>query len=285
MINKLFDFDGKEIRVIEQDNDFWMIVADLTKAWDLHRNTLNDIISRNEWKFAGNYTTVAHDSCAGMIAVNEVGMYLLMGAVHINLVKNEKAKTTIVKFNKEWPRLVKAYRKGEVVAEPQSKQGVLDTINHQLDLADIAIKRSDVPKEVAHSMAWALAATITKAEINGYATFIKAQQKQQQLLLPENLLQDKEDYDRYFSLTQISGFLKLPTDKVRNVLESLNLIYYENGIWHLTKQGEKYGKVFMIIPSYPYRMNQKAYIKYNPLALDILKKYFDVEIPVTKVKE
>ena len=279
-------FDGKEIRIAEQSNDYWWIVADLSKAWDLHRNTLNDIIGRHEWKFAGNYTTIAHGSCAGLIGVNEVGVYLLMGAVHINQVKNEKAKTAIKKFNKAWPELVKSYRKGELVPQlPQSKQATLDCVNHYLDLADIAIKRSNVPKEIAHGQAWALAGTETGTEmVTAVAGYIKAQAPQQ-LMITEAIPQDKADYDMYFSLTKVATALKLPIDKVRNVLESLNIIYFENGYWKLGKYGEKYGKVFMVMPGYPYRMNQKAYIKYNPEVFVLLRKHFDIEIPVTKVLE
>jgi len=278
-------FDGKEIRIAEQSNDYWWIVADLSKAWDLHRNTLNDIIGRHEWKFAGNYTTIAHGSCAGLIGVNEVGVYLLMGAVHINQVKNEKAKTAIKKFNKAWPELVKSYRKGELVPQlPQSKQATLDCVNHYLDLADIAIKRSNVPKEIAHGQAWALAGTETGTEmVTAVAGYIKAQAPQQ-LMITEAIPQDKADYDMYFSLTKVAAALKLPIDKVRNVLESLNVIYFENGYWKLGKYGEKYGKVFMVMPGYPYRMNQKAYIKYNPEVFVLLRKHFDIEIPVTKVE-
>ena len=279
-------FDGKEIRIAEQSNDYWWIVADLSKAWDLHRNTLNDIIGRHEWKFAGNYTTIAHGSCAGLIGVNEVGVYLLMGAVHINQVKNEKAKTAIKKFNKAWPELVKSYRKGELVPQlPQSKQATLDCVNHYLDLADIAIKRSNVPKEIAHGQAWALAGTETGTEmVTAVAGYIKAQAPQQ-LMITEAIPQDKADYDMYFSLTKVATALKLPIDKVRNVLESLNIIYFENGYWKLGKYGEKYGKVFMVMPGYPYRVNQKAYIKYNPEVFVLLRKHFDIEIPATKVAE
>jgi hypothetical protein len=37
--------------------------------------------------------------------------------------------------------------------------------------------------------------------------------------------------------------------------------------------------MFMVTPGYPYRTTQKCYIKYNPLLIDLLKKYFDVQVP------
>jgi len=272
-------FDGKEIRVVEQTEDYWWIVSDITKAWELHRNTLNDIIGRNEWKFGGHYTTVAHGPCAGMIAVNETGMYLLMGAVHINLVKNEKSKTAIKRFNELWPELVKSFRKGELIQAPVSRVGTIDIINHYLDIADIAIFRSDVPKDIAHAQAWALANTETKLDLTmTISSYIKAQSTVQ-LQLPAASHEDIVNYDKHFSITKVASALKLPIDKVRNVLESLNIIYFENGIWKLTSHGEQYGKMFMVTPGYPYRTTQKCYIKYNPLLIDLLKKYFDVQVP------
>jgi prophage antirepressor-like protein len=273
-------FEGKEIRVVEQSDDFWMIVSDISKAWELHRNTLNELIDRNEWKFGGHYTTVAHGACAGMTAVNETGMYLLMGAVHINLVKNEKSKAAIKKFNELWPELVKSFRKGEVVQAPVVLQSPIDIINERLDIADIAVKRSGVPKEIAHSMAWAV--LDTKEISTSMAGYIKAQSTQLQLIEPEPV--DREEFNKLHSLRDLSGMLKLPENKVRTVLESIGVIYFEHGIWKLTKRGEQYGKAFLVTIGYPYRTNQKAWIRYNELCIDLLKKYFDIQLPVAKVE-
>jgi prophage antirepressor-like protein len=269
-------FDGKEIRIAEQSNDYWWIVADLSKAWDLHRNTLNDIIGRHEWKFAGNYTTIAHGSCAGLIGVNEVGVYLLMGAVHINQVKNEKAKTAIKKFNKAWPELVKAYRQGEVMQVTLPLEP-LQVIKQQLDLADIAIERSDIPKEVAHKMAWALAGTITKNELaTSISGYIHAQPKQ--LQITEGCKPtDQGDFDSHFSLKYIANILKLSEDKTRNILESKNILCYKNQRWHLTTYGEQYGKAFKVQIGYPYRNIQQVWIRYNPELIKLLRLEYHIE--------
>jgi prophage antirepressor-like protein len=274
-------FEGKEIRVVEQSEDFWMIVSDISKAWELHRNTLNELIDRNEWKFGGHYTTVAHGACAGMTAVNETGMYLLMGAVHINLVKNEKSKAAIKKFNELWPDLVKSFRKGEVVQAPVVLQSPIDIINERLDLADIAVKRSGVPKEIAHSMAWAV--VDTKEISTSMAGYIKAQSTQLQLIEAEPV--DREEFNKLHSRRDIARMMKLSEDKVRNVLESIGIIYFEHGIWKLTTKGQQFGKAFLVNDfGYPYRTNQKAWIRYNELCIDLLKKYFDIQLPVAKVE-
>lgn len=278
-------FEGKTIRVIDQGQETWIPLADLATAWGIDRSTPDKIIERNGKAFYGLSATVLDTTSTPMKCLNERGLYLMMGRIEARRLKNKDAQDTIIRFQQWFPELIQKFRKKELVQTTLVTQSALDILNEQLDIADSIIKRTGVDKAQAHAFAIVLAGDKAGMDLQCYATYIKAQAKQEQLLLREILPTDKEDYDKYFSLTQIAGFLKLPTDKVRNVLESLNLIYYENQMWHLTRQGEKYGKVFMITPSYPYRMNQKPYIKYNPLALDILRKYYDVEVPVTKVKE
>lgn len=162
----------------------------------------------------------------------------------------------------------------------------IDIINDNLDIAEIAMKRSGIPKEVAHGYAWALAANQTGMELNVYASFVKSQQPPEESRFPKLLAQgteseavlvdpeQKADYERHFSLTKVSEILKLSNDKVRNTLETVGLIYYENGVWRLTKRGEQFGKMFTVYPGYPYSTQKRVYIKYNPDAIKVLKAYF-----------
>jgi hypothetical protein len=221
--------------------------------------------------------------------VNEQGMIVLGLKVSSSHIKNPKAKEKIIEFNLWVPELIRDLRKGVVQLSAPSQfmpmshvQSPAEVLNEQLDAADVLIKRSGMPKEIAHAMAVSLAGELSNTNLQPFASYIKAQTKQ--LLLEEAIPQDKADYDMYFSLTKVATALKLPIDKVRNVLESLNVIYFENGYWKLGKNGERYGKVFMVMPGYPYRMSQKAYIKYNPEVFVLLRKHFDIELPVTRVE-
>lgn len=278
-------FEGKEIRAIEYAGEVWVPIVDISEAWGMDRSTPTKIINRNPEIFAGLSTVVdvtsptklTTDSVGNTLrCVNEQGVYVLALKVSAGRIKNKEVKATIIRFQKWVPELIQRYRKGELV-ELLPAKNTTDLVGEQLDLADMAIKRSGVPKEIAHSMAWATVGTITGNELNhSIAGYIKAQTKQ--LSLPEAIPQDKADYDSYFSRKQLCEFLKLPDAKILNTLESLNIIYFENRIWHLTKKGEQYGKVFMVMPGYPYRMTQKAWIKYNPGCVELLKKYFEGEV-------
>ena len=87
--------------------------------------------------------------------LNERGLYLMMGKVSPSRLKKPEAKKALIKFQRWFPELIQKYRKKELVELPLSKQATLNTVNHYLDIADIAINRSGVPKEIAHGQAWA----------------------------------------------------------------------------------------------------------------------------------
>jgi len=290
-------FEEKEIRAMDLNGELWVPVVDLADAWGVDRSTLTKIINRNPDIFKKLSTVIDFTSPKEILPnpqtvnnslrlVNEQGIIVLGLKVSSSQIKNPKAKEKIVEFSLWVPELIRDLRKGLVqLTVPQQSvvplshvQRPADVLNEQLDAADVLIKRSGMPKEIAHAMAVALAGELSNMNLQPFASYIKAQTKQ--LSLPEAIPQDKADYDSYFTRKQLGEFLKLPDAKILNTLESLNLVYFEHGIWHLTKKGEKYGKVFMVTPGYPYRLTQKAWIKYNADCVDLLKKYFEGEVKV-----
>ena len=275
-------FNDNEVRGIEQDNDIWFINIDLTKAWGVHRNTINNIIDRNPKKFEGFFTTVAHGTCAGLTAVNEKGLYLLMGAMNTDRMKNQEAAARMLQFQRWIPDLIKSFRKGEVVpaiAAPKTKQSTLDILNEHLDMADSIIKRTGMQKETAHAYAIVMAGDKAGMDLQPYATYLTAQSKQ--LPLTDGCKPDDQcDFDSHFSLKYISNILKLSEDKTRNILESKNILCYANKRWHLTTYGERYGKVFKVQIGYPYRNIQETWIRYNPELIKELRKEYHIETKV-----
>lgn len=286
-------FEGKEVRVLSKDGNIWFPLVDLAEAWGTNRKTLDSITIRNDevfkdyvvvWNVAyPNEKQIESKNLNNYLKyVNEQGLYMLMGKVIAGRLKDPEAKKRIIRFQKKVPELLRAIRAGEAIVVP-TKQILIspkETIKELLDVADLIIERCNVPKEIAYSQALTLAGNQTKLELaTTLAGYIKAQTTKQ-IRLPEAIPEDVVDYERHHSITKLAGFLKLPVDKVRNVLESLNVIYFENGIWHLTKYGEKFGKKFMVTPGYPYSSRQRAYIKYNPDCVELLKKYFEGEVKV-----
>lgn len=281
-------FHDIPVRIVDVDGIPMIPVADIVTALGYDRGNISRLMKRNNDLFTP-YKGIVNLTTPGgiqeMVCLDDTGVVALLLKMDYSRIKEKGFRKKVMEFQQWSFTTLKKLMKGEIQTTlPISKVGNIDITNHYLDLADIAVKRSGVPKEIAHGQAWALSATATGLEINtAIASYIKAQS--QQLMLPEGIPQDKKDYDMYFSLTKVAASLKLPIDKVRNVLESLNIIYFENGYWKLTAHGMQYGKVFMVTPGYPYRANQKAYIKYNPMAIDLLKKYFAVDTTVLGIPD
>ena len=277
-------FKDIPVRIVDHNGVNRIPVVDIVNALDYDRSNITRLMKRNEELFSPYKGVVRMTTPGGdqdLVCLSETGIVGLLIKMDYTRVKDKGFRQKVLDFQKwSFKALAKANR-GELVEREVSP---LTTIKEQLDLADIAIERSDIPKEVAHKMAWALVGNRTGNELaTSISGYLKAQTKQ--LSLPEAIPKEVAEYESHYSITKVASFLKLPVDKVRNVLESLGVIYFENGIWHLTKKGEQYGKMFMVTPGYPYSSHQKAYIKYNPKALELLKKYFDVDIPITKVPE
>jgi prophage antirepressor-like protein len=276
-------FHDIPVRIVDVDGIPMIPVADIVTALGYDRGNISRLMKRNADLFSP-YKGVVNLTTPGgiqeMTCLDDTGVVALLLKMDYSRIKEKGFRKKVMEFQQWSFQTLKKVLKGEVQTT-LLLQNPIDIINERLDLADIAVKRSGVPKEIAHAMAWAVVDTKEiSLSISGY---IKAQS--QQLQLPGGIPQDKKDYDMYFSITKVAASLKLPIDKVRNVLESLNIIYFENGYWKLTAHGMQYGRVFMVTPGYPYRSNQKAYIKYNPLAIDLLKKYFAVDTTVLGIPE
>jgi len=137
-------FEGKEIRVIEKENDVWMPCKDLGQALGLDRTTLYQHIKRNRDFFgetAIEGDILSHDG--DDFWVNERGLYLLLARVSTGRV-NATAKTAIIGFRKSIPALVQKYRKKEIV-QAGHQVPILDAeLTEAIHIAEICNKSPDL---------------------------------------------------------------------------------------------------------------------------------------------
>ena len=117
-------FENHEIRAIEQNGDLWFPLVDLATAWGINTNTVYQILARNSKKFQGFFSDV-HVICTTpeehpqfIKGVNEQGLYLLLGAVNTDRLKNKEAGAAILRFQRWVPELIRKYRKKEIVQVP-----------------------------------------------------------------------------------------------------------------------------------------------------------------------
>jgi len=71
-------FEGKEIRAIEQNGDVWIPIVDLAEAWNIGRDTVSKLIERNKRLFEG-FTSL---------------VYVTSTSTEIGKKINESARTT-----------------------------------------------------------------------------------------------------------------------------------------------------------------------------------------------
>ena len=111
-------FEGRMIRAIEHFDQLWFPVSDLAAAWGIDRSTPDKIVERNIDVFLGFTALVkdTHDvtSNHAFRALNERGLYLMMGKISASRLKNPEAKRAIIRFQRWVPELIQKFRKGEI---------------------------------------------------------------------------------------------------------------------------------------------------------------------------
>ena len=104
-------FEGKEVHTFEHAGEIWFPLTDLASAWGVDRKTPGNLIGRNQEIFEGMFLSEGdvtyHD-------VNERGLYLLMGKISADRLKNPDAKAAMIRFQRWIPELIQKYRKGEI---------------------------------------------------------------------------------------------------------------------------------------------------------------------------
>jgi len=108
-------FEDHIVRTFEQDGEVWFPLIDLASAWGIDRKTPGNLLARNHDLFKGMFLSggdvTYHD-------VNERGLYLLMGKISADRLKNPLAKAAIIRFQRWVPELIQRYRKKEIVQVP-----------------------------------------------------------------------------------------------------------------------------------------------------------------------
>ena len=148
-------FEGKEIRAIERDGEIWIPISDIAKAWGVDRSTPDNIINRNTEAFAGFADVVLDATSTPMSCLNERGLYLMMGKISTNRLKNEEAKKTIIRFQRWFPELIQKYRKQGIIEvhEQPSTRLLSDDVREALKVARIISEETGVSLPIAQSFA------------------------------------------------------------------------------------------------------------------------------------
>lgn len=288
-IIKMEQFQDIPIRCVSDDGRQMIPVVDIANAVQMDRGNLTKLLNHHA-RFFDEYKGVVKTTTAGgvqsLVCLTRDGVMGLLFKVNPGRSKDPEIQDRIIAFQHWATRilgknaLMEEAEQFQCLPQPAFQQSVKEIINEELDIADVAIERSGLKKEVAHALAWTLAAERSGAELNAYASCIKAQAAgpQEFLTAPNISAAEKTMYDAYFSKTKVADALKISTDKLFLILESLNIVCFQNGFWHVTKEGEKFAWMFMIQPGYPYNTYEKAFIRFHPSVIPMLRKHLEAKI-------
>jgi prophage antirepressor-like protein len=215
-------FEGKEVRVIEWEQELWLPIADIAKAWGIDRSTPDNMINRNMEVFGDVTRTVLDTASTPMQCINERGLYMLMGRISAGRLKNPAAKAAIIRFQKWFPELIQRYRKREIV----QVQPAVNTLNTELDRARTIAELTGTDLKTMQ------AAALRKCGLKEYAD-----------ALTPSLMHGEAG--SWLNPTQIGNRCGHTAREVNNFLEWHRFQYRgPDGLWRLTDKGELHGEEY-----------------------------------------
>jgi len=216
-------FEGREIRVIEFEHDVWIPIADIANAWGIDRSTPDNMINRNMEVFGDFTRTVLDAASTPMAALNERGLYLMMGKITTARLKNKSARDTIIRFQRWFPELIQRYRKKEIMHVPPSSEPALETeLTNAKRIAELT----------GTDLRAMQAAALRKCGLKEYAD-----------VLTPSLTHGEAG--SWLNPTQIGNRCGHSAREVNNFLEWHRFQYRgPDGLWRLTDKGDAHGEEY-----------------------------------------
>ena len=219
-------FENHEIRAIEQNGEVWFPLVDLAGAWGVQPNTLYQIIDRNEKKFS-MMTSGVHVTCTDTVkGVNERGLYLMLGAINTDRLKDRNAAEAILRFQRWVPELIQKYRKGEI----------RQTLTHsELDIRQVLNTARLLANETGGDLAAFQKITLSKCGMSEWAPALDT--------VPALMHGEKG----WLIPTQIAEKINdecITAREVNNFLYNAGYQYRNAGVWRLTDKGEMHGEEY-----------------------------------------
>ena len=226
-------FEGHDIRVLESEGDIWIPLKDLADAWGLRPNTLYQIIARNGKKFKNRVSDV-HVTCTSSDeswhkSVNEQGLYVLLGAVNTDRLKNAEAAAAIDRFQYWIPELIQKYRKKEIAQAGPVLPDIKAKLNQARELAEVC--RVD-----PHTFE---AAVLRENGLPGLADALPTS--------PTPVVVQHGD-PGWFNPSQLVAKCNDPlltAERLNWYLKNHDFQYRDGYIWRLTPRGMEHGKEYL----------------------------------------
>lgn len=259
----------ENIRVIDSEIGPVIPVVDICELIGYSRSSLDRAIKGHTEKISPCQTFVTLPSSGGpqrFMCLNRKGMDYLFMIIHPS--KSKMSLDELLEFR--MATLARLGAEPPTLAEHQQGSALKDALIRNADIADVLIERYKYNPDTARSLA--MAAVVE--EVGEPAKPYRGPAMLPPPALPAGEMADMADpdFDRYFPLKKVAEMTRQTEDRVRNIFEIAGILAFANGIWHLTKLGEDFGKVFVYYPLYPHRMIEKKTIRYGPAAVDLVRR-------------
>jgi prophage antirepressor-like protein len=212
-------FEGRDVRVIERDGEPWFPLFDLAAAWGVDRKTPGNLVDRNKELFAGMFHS---DGDVTYHDVNERGLYVLMGKISADRLKNPEAKAAMIRFQRWVPELIQKYRKKEIVQQPINQDAAL-----KASLSTARLLATETGGDLAAFQRIAL----EKCGLGDWAPALST--------VP------KHGEPGWYNPTQLGEMCGLTAEQVNAYLYNKAFQYREGKIWRLNPSGEMHGKEYV----------------------------------------
>lgn len=261
-------FEGNEIRIIEKDGDVWIPVVDLAEAWKIGRDTVSKLIERNKRLFEG-FTALVYVTYTSKDAgkenlnvslrcVNEQGLYLLMGRINTERLKDPYAAETILMFQRWVPELLKAFRKGEL----KPSKEIEAMVRSHLNIADAMVQYAHVDRGIMTTVALARVESETGADLSWLKGLVR---------------KDRQQPPGYLNAGQVGEELGgLSATSINKILAQLGYQYWMGDRWQPTLVGMNYGE------NVPYTVINKNgsshsgyQLRWSPLMVQRLRSHIE----------
>lgn len=222
-------FSGKNIRVIDEMDDFWIPIVDIANAIGYNDRNLRATLSRNVELFKDfnrGITLTRRDNGQSqeVICVNEQGFYMILAKINTNQIESEVVRNAIIEFNRWMVNEIKRIREDRAVKlTPMATPA--EVFKSEMYIASTIQEYLNLDKTLMMVTAISRTEKLTGMEMSEY----------------KNILPPVVGPVSIMTATDIGKRLDMKAPRVNQLLMDLGLHYKNGKQWELTEEGKKYG--------------------------------------------
>ena len=257
-----------DLRIIETEAGPVVPVMDIARQMGCSRTTISNIMRRHPSLFRTTTSSEGLQTPSGKQKHTCIAKSAVEDLIsHLRPLNHD-----------DLPARIDTFRASQI-RKNAAPPALSDVLKRHADAADTLIDRWNYKPEVARSLAMTAAVEECPALLpyRGPASL----PANEPLALPapvSELPAADPDYDRYFSLRKLAEFCQCEQKDARKILVDEGVVAYQNNHLILTKYGERFARLFTVMPEAPHRTYTEIRIRYSPEAVQLVRgKLFGIQ--------